>query len=59
MFGYAVAGLWLGRAFVVIGLLITALTVVGYLWSGAWFDLYLALVAGGGLALCGLWMRWA
>jgi hypothetical protein len=59
MLGYAVAGLWLGRAFVIIGLLITALTVAGYLWVGEWFDLYLALVAGGGLILCGLWMRWA
>jgi hypothetical protein len=59
MFGYAVAGLWLGRAFVVIGLVITALVVAGYLWIGDWFDLYLALVAGGGLVLCGLWMRWA
>jgi hypothetical protein len=57
MFGYAVAGLWLGRAFVVIGLLITALTMAGYVWIDRWFDLYLALVAGGGLILCGLWMR--
>jgi hypothetical protein len=59
MFGYAVAGLWFGRALVVVGLAITALIVAGYLWVGSWFDLYLALVAGGGLILCGLWMRWA
>ncbi len=57
MFGYAVAGLWLGRALVAIGLLITALTMAGYLWIDRWFDLYLALVDGGGLILCGLWMR--
>jgi hypothetical protein len=57
MFGYAVAGLWLGPALVVIGLGITALTIAGYLWIDAWFDLYLALVAGGGLMLCGFWMR--
>jgi hypothetical protein len=57
MFGYAIAGLWLGPALVAIGLAITALTVAGYLWIDAWFDLYLALVAGGGLILCGLWMR--
>jgi hypothetical protein len=57
MFGYAVTGLWLGPALVVIGLAITALTIAGYLWIDAWFDLYLALVAGGGLVLCGLWMR--
>jgi hypothetical protein len=57
MFGYVVAGLWLGPALVVIGLAITALTIAGYLWIDAWFDLYLALVAGGGLMLCGFWMR--
>jgi hypothetical protein len=57
MFGYAVAGIWFGRAFVLLGLAITALTVVGYLWVGAWFNLYMALVDGGGLMLCGLWMR--
>jgi hypothetical protein len=50
-------GLWLGRALVAIGLGITALIVAGYLWIHVWFDLYLALVAGGGLILCGLWMR--
>ena len=57
MFGYALAGLWLGRALVVIGLSIAALTVAGYLWIGPWFELWLALVDGGGLVLCGLWMR--
>jgi hypothetical protein len=57
MFGYALAGLWLGRAFVVIGLSITTMTVAGFLWVDRWFDLYLALVDGGGLILCGLWMR--
>jgi hypothetical protein len=59
MFGYAVAGLWLGRALVAIGLAISTLVIGGYLWIGEWFELYLALVAGGGLILCGLWMRWA
>jgi hypothetical protein len=57
MFGYSVAGLWFGRAFIVLGLTITALTLAGYFWIGREFDLYMALVNGGGLALCGLWMR--
>jgi hypothetical protein len=57
MFGYSVAGIWFGRSFIVIGLAITALTVAGYLWIGPAFNLYLALVNGGGLILCGLWMR--
>src|SRR5262245_17579714 len=57
MFGYALAGIWFGRAFIILGLTVTALTVVGDLWVGPWFNLYMAVVDGGGLVLCGLWMR--
>jgi hypothetical protein len=57
MFGYALAGIWFGRAFIILGLTVTTLTVVGYLWVGPWFNLYMAIVDGGGLVLCGLWMR--
>jgi hypothetical protein len=57
MFGYCLAGLWLGRAFIVLGIAITALTMGGYLWIHSWFNIYLAVVNGGGLMLCGLWMR--
>ena len=57
MFGYTLAGLWFGRAFIALGLTITALTVAGYLWAGPLFEPYLAIVDGGGLILCGLWMR--
>lgn len=56
-FGYAVAGLWLGRAFVVLGVGVAVLVTAGYLWAGPWFYLYLAAVNGGGLILCALWMR--
>jgi hypothetical protein len=34
-----------------------AIVVAGYFWSGEWFDLWLALVNGGGFVLCGLAMR--
>ncbi len=57
MFVYALAGLWLGRAFTLIGVGLTALVLAGYFWAGEAFDLYLAAVNGGGLILCGLWMR--
>lgn len=57
MFAYAIAGLWLGFAFSVIGLAIAVLTLIGYFWAGAWFDLWMAAVNGGGLVLGGLWMR--
>ena len=57
MLVYTIAGLWVGHAFVVIGLSITALTLVGYFFIGDAFDLWMAFVNGGGLMLGGLWMR--
>jgi len=57
MFGYALAGLWLGRIFTFLGVVIAALTFVGYLSIERWFELYLAVVDSGGLILAGLWMR--
>lgn len=57
MFGYAMAGLWFGRAFIALGLGITVLTMAGYFWAGPLFEPYMAVVDGGGLVLCGLLMR--
>ncbi|WP_375413964.1 hypothetical protein [uncultured Bradyrhizobium sp.] len=57
MLVYTIAGLWIGHAFVAIGLGITALTLIGYFGLGDWFDLWMAFVDGGGLILGGLWMR--
>jgi hypothetical protein len=57
MFGYSIGGIWFGRSFIALGLGITALTVAGYLWIGSEFNLYMALINGGGLIVCGLWMR--
>jgi hypothetical protein len=57
MLAYAIAGLWFGIAFFMIGLAIAALTLVGYFWAGPWFELWMAAVNGGGLVLGGLWMR--
>jgi hypothetical protein len=54
---YTIVGLWVGAAFAAIGLGITALTLIGYFFVGAWFDLWMAVVNGGGLMLGGLWMR--
>lgn len=56
-FCYCVAGLWFGGAFTALGVGITALSVAGYFWAGAWLELYMAVVNGGGLVLCGLLMR--
>jgi len=57
MLGYAIAGLWLGSAFTVIGFSIIALTLIGYFLVGPWFDIWMAFVNGGGLLLAGAWMR--
>ena len=57
MLVYTIAGLWFGYAFVAIGLAISALTLIGYFFVGAWFELWMAVVNGGGLILGGLWMR--
>ncbi|MGJ4904317.1 hypothetical protein ACQR0V_22320 [Bradyrhizobium sp. HKCCYLS2058] len=57
MLFYGLAGLWFGAAFTVFGLCVTALTLVGYLFIGAAFPLWMAFVNGGGLVLGGLWMR--
>lgn len=57
MLFYTMAGLWFGHAFVAIGLAITALTLIGYLYVGEAFPLWMAFVNGGGLILGGLWMR--
>ncbi|HEY3795235.1 MAG TPA: hypothetical protein VGM09_25695 [Bradyrhizobium sp.] len=57
MLVYTIAGLWFGRAFVVIGVGVTVLTLIGYFLVGAWFEPWMAVVNGGGLILGGLWMR--
>ena len=58
MLFYCIAGLWLGGAFVVIGVCITALTLIGYFFvGGGAFLLWMAVVNGGGLILGGFWMR--
>jgi hypothetical protein len=58
MLFYCLAGLWFGRAFIAIGLIITVLTLIGYFFvTGAPFFPWMAAANGGGLVLGGLWMR--
>jgi len=57
MLGYVLAGLWVGRFFVVCGVAVTILTLAGYHWSGPWFPLWMAAANGGALVLGGLWLR--
>ncbi len=57
MFGFVLAGLWVGQFFVACGLIVTALVVAGYLWLEPWYPLWLAVVEGGTLIVSGLWLR--
>jgi hypothetical protein len=57
MMAYTIAGLWFGTAFVALGLSLSALILIGYFFVGDWFELWMAVVNGGGLILVGLWMR--
>lgn len=57
MMAYSIAGLWFGTAFVALGLGLSALILIGYFLVGDWFELWMAVVNGGGLVLVGLWMR--
>ena len=58
MLFYMMAGVWFGRAFLLIGAAIVALTLIGYYFvPGLSLLLWMAAVNGGGLTLGGLWMR--
>jgi hypothetical protein len=58
MLFYCIAGLWFGYAFLALGLSISALVLIGYVFvMGDAFPLWMAAANGGGLILSGLWMR--
>jgi hypothetical protein len=57
MLFYAIAGLWFGRAFLVIAGVITVLTLIGFFYIREAFPLWMAFVNGTGLIIGGLWMR--
>ena len=53
MMSYTIAGLWFGTAFAALGLSLSALILIGYFLVGDWFELWMAVVNGGGLVLVG------
>lgn len=57
MMGFVIAGLWMGRFFILCGILVSALTVIGYLYSGPWLPLWMAFANGGALIAGGLYLR--
>jgi hypothetical protein len=56
LLGMILAGLWLGRFLMVLGLLGIALIIVGYLQPEPWLRLWMATVQSGTLILGGLWL---
>lgn len=61
MFGYVVAGLWMGRFWVILGVVVTVLIVIGLFCIPQWFLLWMAVVGGGALMFSGAMIKrlWA
>ena len=57
MFGYVVAGLWLGRFWVVLGVSVTVLVLLGLYALPQWFMLWMAVVGGGALIFSGVMVK--
>jgi hypothetical protein len=56
MLGIILAGLWLGRFFVVLGFVGIMLIVIGYLQPEPWLRWWMAAVQSGTLIVGGLWL---
>jgi hypothetical protein len=56
-FTYVVTGIWRGARWIITGLLVGSLTLVGYSLFREHFMLWMAAVGGGVLILTGVWMR--
>ncbi|MEO0531800.1 MAG: hypothetical protein AAF266_14670 [Planctomycetota bacterium] len=57
MFVYTVMGIWIGRLYVVTGVLLTLLTVAGLLFLDQWYWMWCAVTGGGTLLAAGLLLR--
>jgi hypothetical protein len=60
MFSYVVVGLWMERVLLWVGLLTTAMTLIGYFVFPGYYNLWMAFLGGGTLAASGLYIqrRW-
>jgi hypothetical protein len=56
LLGIILAGIWLGRFFVVLGLVGTALVVVGTVMPDPWMRLWMAMAQSGVLIVGGIWL---
>jgi hypothetical protein len=53
---YAFAGIWWWQRYLWLGLALFAVTLFGFFFA-PWFELWMAVLGGGGLILGGLWLR--
>jgi hypothetical protein len=56
LLGLMLVGLWLGRFFVILGLVGIVLIVIGYLQAEPWLRLWMVAVQSGTLILGGVWL---
>jgi hypothetical protein len=56
LLGIILAGLWVGRFFVILGVVGIALIAIGYVQSEPWLRLWMAAVESGTLIVGGIWL---
>lgn len=56
-FLYVLGGIWKGTRWIVVGVVVAALTMAGYEVLQEHFNLWMAMVGGGALVLTGMWFR--
>ena len=54
---YTVVGLWAGLRWIMTGVAVCVLSLIGYFHVPAYFNTWMGLVGGGALVLSGLWLR--
>lgn len=57
MFVYVVMGLWIGRIYIVTGVMVTLVTLIGLKFLGDWYWLWCAVTGGGILLVAGCALR--
>ena len=57
MFSYVVVGLWMERVLLWVGLLTTAMTLIGYFVFPGYYNLWMAFLGGGTLAASGFYIQ--
>ncbi|SDI19684.1 hypothetical protein [Paraburkholderia phenazinium] len=54
---YFLGGVWIGARLAITGIVVAALTLIGFYMFPAYFLLWMAVVGGGSLILAGVWLR--